>query len=374
MPIAIDLRSLMETGGKISGVENYLLNILRQLRPSETDFAFYNSFKDVKMPKLGNDIKIKRTGIPNKILNLSQSIFKRPTLESMYGNFSVLWMPDLRPFAINKKTKLAVNAHDLSPLIHPEFYSLKRRLWHKLIHHSRSFARADIIFTISEYTKRDLIKFFGLPENKIKVIYPGIDHSVFRADLDSSRKAEVKEKYILPEKYILSISTIEPRKNIAALVSAFELVNDPGVFLVIAGRFGWLYADLVRQISKSPKKNKIKLVGYINEEDKPYIMANAEIVAYPSFYGGFGFVPLEAMACGVPVVTSARTSMPEACADAALLVDPYNIADLAAAINNLLIDSKLRQNLIEKGTERAKKYNWQECARQIWGHLSALNQ
>ncbi|MBU6447579.1 glycosyltransferase family 4 protein [Patescibacteria group bacterium] len=374
MRLAIDLRSLMETRGRISGVENYLLNILQKLPVQAGDFAFYNSFKDVRMPSLPQDLQVKRTRIPNKILNIAQSFLGTPKLESMYGNFDVLWMPDLRPFAVGKNAKLVVNAHDISPLIHPEFYSLKRRVWHRLISHKKSFERANLIFTISEYTKNDLIRFLGLPESKIKVIYPGIDHDVFRADLNEAGKNEVKQRYNLPEKFILSISTVEPRKNLASLVRAFNLINDPDVELVIAGRLGWLYKSLLVQIGNSHKKDKIHLIGYVSESEKPYLMSRAEIVAYPSFYEGFGFVPLEAMACGVPVVTSTRTSMPEVCGDAAILVDPYNVSELSAGLESLLNDPELRHDFIRKGFELAKRYQWDSCAGQIWQILRNLKQ
>lgn len=372
MRTAVDLRSLMETGGKISGVENYLLNILRRLPERSEMVGFYNSFKDVNMPKLPDGLNVKRTRIPNKILNIAQSFFGLPKLEDVYGNFAVLWMPDLRPFAIRRNTRLAVNAHDLSPLAHPEFYSYKRRIWHRLIKHKKSFRRADLIFTISEYTKSDLVRMLGLPENKIKVIYPGIDHDIFRSDLPRDKKKQIREKYKLPDKFILSISTIEPRKNIVSLVRAFEMADDNGADLVIAGRFGWLYKQLLKEIRLSSKKSRVHLIGYVSEEDKPYVMANAETVVYPSFYEGFGFVPLEAMACGVPVITSSRTSMPEVCGDAAILVDPYNLNELSAAISGLLNDSELRHDFIRKGLARSKQYDWGICASLIMEYLTAL--
>lgn len=374
MRLAIDLRSLMETRGRISGVENYLLNILQNIPVDGGVFAFYNSFKDVNMPSLPKGMQVRRTRIPNKILNIAQSFIGLPNLESMYGKFDVLWMPDLRPFAVSRNIKLVVNAHDISPLIHPEFYSLKRRLWHRLIRHKKSFERANLIFTISEYTKNDLVRFLGLPEDKIRVIYPGIDHDVFRTDLDEHKKSEVRSKYNLPSKFILSISTVEPRKNLLSLVRGFELLDDPDTELVIAGRLGWLYKNLLREIETSGKKDKIRLIGYVSENDKPYVISSASVVAYPSFYEGFGFVPLEAMACGVPVITSSRTSMPEVCGDAALLADPYNISELASGIESLLNDHELRHDFIRKGLNRAKQYQWNQCAGQIWQSLRDLNQ
>ncbi len=373
MRIAIDLRSLMETGGKISGIENYVLNITDRLADRNSDiFGFYNNFKKVQLPSLNSKLKIQQTAIPNKILNAALRFFGLPKFEKLYNDFDLLWMPDLRPFAISKKTKFVLSVHDFSPVVHPEHFSWKRRIWHRVIDYKKSFKRADLLLAISEYTKTDLIKLFGINPEKIKVVYPGVDHSIFKTDLDPVRITNVQKKYDLPEKFILSICTLEPRKNILGLVKAFEQTSDPEAYLVIAGRLGWLYDDLLKAIANSPKKDRIKMLGYVAEADKPYLIANAKMVCYPSYYEGFGFVPLEAMACGVPVITSARTAMAEVCADAALLIEPYAQVDLTAAINNLLSDQALRQSLIAKGLQRSLMFNWEKCADQINQHLVGL--
>jgi glycosyltransferase involved in cell wall biosynthesis len=374
MRLAIDLRSIIASSEKISGVENYTLNLFNNFKNPRIDYLpFYNSFekRDLhKALKIHRDIKISQ--IPNKILNLSLK-FGFPKFEQLYGDFDCLFMPDLRPFAIDNKTKLAITVHDLSPVIDPEFYSLKRRLWHKVLSYSSSFKRANIIFAVSEYTKSDLVNFFNLEPNKIKVVYPGIDHNIFNTALDQRLKHKVKEKYFLPDKFILAISTIEPRKNIAALIEAFENIADAEVFLIIAGRLGWLYSETIARVNNSPKKDKIKLLGYVNEQDKPYLISQATMLCYPSFYEGFGFQPLEAFACGVPVITSAKTSMPEVCAEAALYIEPQHIEELVAAINSILQDQTLKQNLVKKGLLRAQQFSWEKCANEISNYLLALN-
>jgi glycosyltransferase involved in cell wall biosynthesis len=187
MRIAIDLRSLMESGGKISGVENYTTSLIEHAPHAHKGqatknqlFGFYNAYKEVDMPiRTSEDFKIMRTRIPNKILNFALSATGYPKFEDLYGDFDVLWLPDLRPFSIKKKTRLAITVHDASPIMHPEFYSLRRTVWHRIINYRKSYARADIIFAVSEYTKYDLIKLFGIEADKIKVVYPGIDHTRF---------------------------------------------------------------------------------------------------------------------------------------------------------------------------------------------------
>lgn len=375
MRVAIDLRSLIETSGKISGVENYLVHFLNALqqRNNLEIIPFCNSRRRLSFPdNLLNKEKIIRTRIPNKILNGSMIFFNMPKFEDLYGEFDVLWMPDLRPFAIKERTRLALTVHDLSPVMHPEFYSLKRKIWHKLINYKRSFSRANVIFAVSEYTKYDLQKVFNISPNKIKVVYPGVDRQIFRTDLDSSIRHKVAKKYNLPKNFILCLSTVEPRKNILGAIAAFEMIEQNDCHLVVAGRLGWLYSRIISRIKASPKSGKIKIIGYVNETDKPYLISLARLLCYPSFYEGFGFQPLEAMACGVPVITSARTSMPEICSDAALFVEPYQLNDLVHAINALLSDQNLRAHFIEKGIKRAAMFSWQDSVRILSEHLYAL--
>lgn len=367
MKIAVDLRSLMGADGKISGVENYLLNILKNLQGQEY-VGLYNGYAEVNLPEFPG-MEIRRSKIPNKFFNTSLSFLNYPKFENLYGEFEWLWLPDIRPFAIQRKTKLAITVHDLSAFMRPEFYSLKRKIWHWLINYKKALERADIIFAVSEYTKKDLMRRFGINENKIKVVYPGIDHKRFRNNFSDSEKTEIQNKYSLPQKYILSISTIEPRKNIEAIISAFESVPDPNLNLVIAGRLGWLYGKLLTRAEKSPKRAKIRFLGYVSEEDKPKLIASSTVVCYPSFYEGFGFIPLEAMACGVPVITSTRTSTPEVAQDAAILIEPYNINELRNAIVSLDTDPKLKSMLISKGLERVKLFDWAKTAEEIKNYL-----
>lgn len=371
MKVAIDLRSLI--GGKISGVENYAINAANAFVNSGADvFGILNSYKDAKVTEVNSRLEVRKSRIPNKIFNASLLSIGVPKFESLYGDFDCLWMPDVRPFAIKDKTKLAVTVHDLSPVIHPEFYSFKRRLWHRAVNYRRTYQRADLIFTISEYTKYDLHKQFGIDNDKIAVVYPGIDHLKFKTNLDERIKHKVRDKYGLPASFILAMSTVEPRKNFDNLVQAFEKIGHPETYLVIVGRLGWLYQNLLKRIERSPKKKRIKLIGYVDEQDKPYLISQAKAVCYPSYYEGFGFVPLEAMACGVPAITSARTAMPEVCADAALLVEPYQQNDLVDGLDQILSDQRLREYYINKGLARVKQFSWKKCGEEIKEHLDRL--
>ena len=178
----------------------------------------------------------------------------------------MLFLPNLNQFSILPKTKLAITVHDLSPVVTPEFYDVKRRLWHKFLNYKKAFKRANIIFAVSEYTKQDLIRIFNVNSEKIKVVYPGVDQKVFRPDISALKLRSARNLYSLPGEYILFLNTIEPRKNLSGLLKAFELL-DSRADLVIVGRQGWKHKDIFRQIKNSKKSAKIKYVGYVDEQD-----------------------------------------------------------------------------------------------------------
>lgn len=374
MRVAVDMRSIAETGGRISGVENYFVNIFNRLRPDAGDaiIPIINRFKPARFPReLRQFSDAVQTRMPNKILNASLALTGLPRFEWLYGDFDVLWMPDIRPFSIAKKTKLVATVHDLSPLMHPEFYSMRRRIWHHVADYGKAIRRADRVLAVSEYTKGDIAQRFGVDPEKISVVYPGVDVAMFKplAELDAQRVADVRRRHNLSERYILALSTIEPRKNIEGLIAGFEAADLGDIQLVIAGRLGWLYKPVLERIAASPKSSRITLLGYVGEEDKPALIAAAQALCYPSYYEGFGFQPLEAMACGVPVVASARTSVPEICGGAALLAEPYHREDIAAGLVAVTEDQALRSSLIAKGLIRARQFSWDDTAAGVYKAL-----
>lgn len=373
MKIAIDLRSLQS--GRLSGVENYTLNLLERLLPFDSQNSytlFYNSWGKSNLPDLHFvNSQMRQTRYPNKILNLGLK-FGLTKLEKLAGNFDCLFMPNLNQFNIRSKAKLALTVHDLSPVVTPEFYNFKRRLWHKFLNYSKAFARADIIFAVSEFTKQDLVKIFNIPEGKIKVIYPGIDKNVFNPEIKIEKLREVRNIYSLPGDFILFLNTIEPRKNLVNLIKAFENLNGPE-YLVIAGKRGWKENEIFRTIAKSPKRSRIKYIGYVEEADKPALIKMAKILAYPSFYEGFGFQPLEAMAVGTPTIVSQVTALPEVVGGASLLINPYNIVDLTKAMEEILNSEDLRKKLVAKGMTRVSEFNWDTSAKKVLEELNKLN-
>lgn len=371
MIIAIDLRSIQR--GTFSGVENYTLSMLEQLMRSDRDnryVLFYNGLKPVQTEELRflNTTVVTRR-IPNKLLAASTTFLRQPDFSKLVGEFDVLFMPNLNHIVLREGKKLVVTVHDLSPVVLPEYYDMKRRLWHWSVGFRRTLNRADKIIAVSEYTKRELVDVLGLDANKITVVYQGIDHTRYKPELEQARLRDVRNRYGLPGEFILYVGTLEPRKNVDGLLKAWEAMNVK-VPIVVAGKPGWKYGDIFKMAQKSSRRRLIQFLGFVPEADKPYVIKLARALAFPSLYEGFGLPVLEAMAVGTPVVTSSVTSLPEVVGDAGLLVNPYNIEEITFALDQLLRDEGLRARLTEKGLLRAKDFSWEKTASQT---LNLLN-
>jgi glycosyltransferase involved in cell wall biosynthesis len=382
MKISIDLRSL--SSGSISGVENYTMNIVENLlrQDKKNNYAlFYNAY-EARLPSDYHYVnsKMALSRIPNKLLNLAFK-FGLTSIEKFISDSDTLtpnpspkgrgenlldwfFMPNLNQFNILPNTKLALTVHDLSPVVAPEFYDSKRRLWHWFLNYKKAFERADLIFAVSEYTKQDLLKLFQIQENKIKVVHHGVDSEAFSKKINQEKLRQLRNEKNLPGEFILFLNTIEPRKNLEGLIKAFEVLDSKS-FLVIAGKSGWKNKSIFKQIQNSKKRNKIIYLDYISETQKPALIKMASVLVYPSFYEGFGMQILEAFSLGTPVLASQVTALPEVSGDAALLVNPYNTKDIAHALQHLLTDSEFRDRLAQKGLERAKEFSWQKSASQI---------
>jgi glycosyltransferase involved in cell wall biosynthesis len=189
------------------------------------------------------------------------------------------------------------------------------------------------------------------------------------------RMSNVIKKYHLPKNFILYFGTIEPRKNISGLIRAFELLKEKNkdfkkVYLVIAGGKGWLFKNIFAMAARSKFAKHIIFTGFVSPEDKVYLYNLADLFVYPSFFEGFGFPPLEAMACGVPTITSNTSSLPEIAQDAALMVNPYDTDELAWAMEQVLSDVALRKELARRSLAQAKLFSWDKCARETLNFLT----
>jgi len=368
MVVGIDIRVLMDK--QYSGVSQYAVNLLAALFDLDqtTEYRlFYNSWRplDRDLPfKADSRIKIIRTAWPNKIFNyFGQRLFHYPKLDRLVGACDVFFSPHLNFSSLSAKTKSVLTIHDLSFLRYPEFFSGRKNFWHKALAIRPLVERADKIVAVSENTRQDLMTLFNLPPEKVITILSGLNELPRPEALET--EAWLKAKDLVPG-YILYLGNLEPRKNIVGLMKAYEDLRrthpERMEKLVLAGATAWKTKDIERARRASSYKDDIRFLGYVSPQEKAILYARAGVFAYPSFYEGFGFPPLEAMSFGLPVITSNISSLPEVGGDAVLGVDPYDLPALSQALDSLLSDEQLKRELGSRGLERSRQFAWPTSA------------
>jgi glycosyltransferase involved in cell wall biosynthesis len=381
MNIGIDIRPLLSDTRTGVGEYTYeFLDAIFNIDKQNQYFLFYNP-NTKNAPNTpswaGTNINFITTKYPNKLFNCSQKLFSYPKIDKLMPQIDFFFSPNLNFTSLSMNTKFVLTIHDLSFNFFPDFFSSKQRLWHKIVNPKKQCQRANIILTPSENTKQDIINCYGVDCNKIKVIYPGLSSMFYKIDNEQLTidKAKIKEKYSLTNNFILFLGTIEPRKNIIGLIEAYEqsytTLFDP-LYLVIAGADGWHTKAIYERAKKSPLKEHIKFIGYVDAKDKPALYSMASLFIYPSFYEGFGFPVLEAMAMGTPVITSNRSSLPEVAQSSAYLINPNKPTEIATAITQLMTKKKLKQYFKNKGIEQSKKFNWENAAKEFLKVISDI--
>jgi glycosyltransferase involved in cell wall biosynthesis len=230
----------------------------------------------------------------------------------------------------------------------------------------RFLQRADAIIAVSEHTRRDVTRLMGIPADRMTVIHGGVDQA-FRPIEARAELERVRAEYDLPLRFVLFFGTLEPRKNLVTLLEAYAalLQEDPALApLVVAGRKGWRYQESLRRIRDRGLTERVVLTDWVRDEDVPALLNLAQVLVFPSRYEGFGLPPLEAMACGTPVISSNAASLPEVVGDAGVLVEPLDAAALAAALRRVLQDEALRRELRAKGLRQASRFTWERAARE----------
>ena len=248
-----------------------------------------------------------------------------------------------------------ITLYDLSFVKHPEWHP-KDRVKYFEKYCLKKLSQVDAIITISEFSKKEIIELLGIDAKKIYVTYPGVDRKFM---------PEGERMKGLPNKYILFVGTLEPRKNLPTLLNAYRsLPKDlqEKYPLVISGAFGWYTDEFKKALRLLKGREKPILTGYVNQDDLPGLYRGASLFVYPSYYEGFGLPVIEAMASGVPVVTSNTTSLPEVVGETGLLVSPYDADALREAMIELIENEGLKRELLEKGITRAKQFSWKKCA------------
>ncbi len=366
MRIAIDIRNLQDK--HLSGVGWYTVYLLDALFALDSVHEYTLCYTAWKQPpkhlfrwKDVPTVTYKHTRIPSKVLHAAHILFRAPTFEILFGEYDMVLMPNHLFWAFRDTTNIALVLHDFSYRLHPECFTPKMRLWHRLIRPQVLLRRAQALIAVSNQTKEDAVR-YGAEEEKVYVVYSGVPKEV---------KSQHNPLFAEHSKNaILFLSTIEPRKNISRLLEAYTLlrvehkeIKNP---LVLAGGTQWWGRNRVhKEIMRHPFKDDIVVTGYVSQEKKTALLAEAALFVYPSLYEGFGLPPLEAMQSGVPVVASHAPPLPEVLHDAAVLVDPYRPEDIAEAMWQTLSDDILRHDLVEKGYIQVKKYDWSTTAREI---------
>lgn len=295
------------------------------------------------------------------------------TRSNLFGNIAkILWHQTLLPYLIKKRgidlyyspipdgmlwpvCPQITTIYDLSPLMYPESSPRYKHYYRYII--PRLLKRSDLTIAGSHSTKRDLNAMFP-NTGRIEVIYPGYSREIFKLQVKSKVEA-MKHKYGL-KKYILCVSEIRPYKNIRKLIDAFVTLPKTDVDLVIVGRVTKLEKDITQFIEKRERSNKIRLLGYVPDDELAPLYVGAQAFIHPSLYEGFGLTPLEAMACGCPVLVSNVSSLPEVCGEAGLYFNPHEVKSIAESLRNILDNTALRMDLIAKGLERSKLFSYEK--------------
>lgn len=383
MRIGIDLRALAQ--GRSSGVEEYVKQFLCAVFSMDraNDYVlFLNAWKkvlpDLQWTESFPNVTIKRFRIPNKILNFFLWYARFPKLDRLLGGVDCFFMSNINFGRVSRRAKLLLTVHDLSFEHYPETFSLKRRAWHFFVNPKSLCDAADRIIAVSDATRDDLCATYAVDADKVSTIHSAASQYYRVMDRNDLSLVSVREKYALPYKFILSLGTLEPRKNITSIIRAYAALRDRKQKeadqhkLVIAGERGWKWHAIEEEIARSPYGADILRVGFIADDDKPALYNLASLFVYPSFYEGFGFPPLEAMQCGTPVITSNASSLPEIVADAAIMIDSDRPDELYRAMKEVLLNQELHAHLRTKGLERAKQFSWRKSAEEFLKIIDSL--
>ena len=357
------LLSLAETY-RGAGINWYIHNLLTHLPRVDHDNRYTAFIGDRRFT--GSGLALKPSRLPTS----------RPVVR-------IFWEQVVQPFALqNERVDLlhalafvtpllspcpsVVTIYDLSFLLYPESFKRFKRFYLGLFTRL-SARRARRIIAISESTKRDVVRLLGVSPEKVEVIYCGIDEA-FRP-LAEDQVYAFRSKRGLPERFILFVGTIEPRKNVGRLIAAYARLRSGqqetdigGTKLVIGGAKGWFYEDVFARVGELGLEHEVMFPGYIPVSQLPLWYNAAELFVYPSLYEGFGLPLLEAMACGTPVVAANTSALPEVVGEAGLTVDPLDVEALAEAMRRALGNEALRQEMTERGLQRARGFSWTKTA------------
>ncbi len=358
------------------GVRSYTINLVRNILKlnEEREFLLF-PFLTKKTKENFEGLNYKGFVIKEQyrkwLFAILSSLGGRTLIPKRYlSHWDLFWTPGT--FLLPVRCSIVGTIFDLTTIIYPEFH--KRKViehQEKVFHYFKE--NASLIIAISENTKMDIMKYLRIPEDRIRTIYCGVGDE-FRKIEDVRVLKSILRGIGIDYPYILYVGSLEPRKNVERLIEAFiqlkkrKQINEK---LVISGIKGWGYQSIFDKVASSGIEKEIIFTDFVPNESLPCLYNGASAFVYPSLYEGFGLPVLEAMACGVPVVTSNVSSLPEVAGDAAILINPYSVDELADGIWRILSDEELRTQCIKKGIERAKSFTWERCAKNT---LDAFNE
>jgi glycosyltransferase involved in cell wall biosynthesis len=371
MKITFDAHPLVEKFK--SGIGMYEYNIIKSLIDMFPEDSYYYNFFSVSdtIDKI------------NELKYFDKGFSKIHVCDKLsYGTYKAIWnlIPLKYQRFFNYKSDIShffnymlppgvhgkkiITVYDMVYKAYPEVVRFKTKTMLNL-GLKKSIKNSDKIITISEFSKSEIIKYFPECEDKIDIVYCGVDYDLFRPISNEQAITNVKNKYGITGQYLLYLGTLEPRKNIERLIEAYSKilkdVSDPPT-LVISGGKGWMYDTIFEKVNELNISSNIIFTGYIDKHHIPILLSGAVAFIFPSLYEGFGLPVLEAMACGTPVITSNLSSLPEVVGDAAILVDPYSVEAICEAIIKVTIDEALRESLSKKGIDRSKLFSWDAAA------------
>lgn len=353
---------------KRTGVNNYLYNLIKNMIKNgkaneislihyeKSDDPIYSQVNDIRIPEM--PLKLTSAiGIPQAVKNAEIDVLHVP----------VHWYNQITPFVLNREIKKVLTLHDLTPILFPEMHTRETNLtWKSSLKFIKN--KTNIVICDSISTKNDCIKLLNIPEKRLKVIPLSADEQYKPLKDKEKIREELKRGYNIDSPFILFVGTLEKRKNVPALLKSFYKLKKSELDhkLVIVGGKGWKYTKIFDLIEELNLQNEVIFTDYVSDEYLVKLYNAADLFVYPSLYEGFGLPPLEAMACGCPVITSNTSSLPEVVADAGIMINPNDVDSLTESMLKILTDPELREELSRKSLERAEMFSWKKTAKETW--------
>ncbi len=355
----------------IIGIDGNEANVLEKVGIGEYAYELLKQFQGVKTSNIKFLVFLKnspRADMPPPTSNFTYKIIKPKKMWTQFALPIGLFLgkkPDVFFTPSHYAPRFSpvptiISVMDLSFIRFPELFA-KKDLYQLKNWTKYSVKNAKKVFTISEFSKNDIINEYKIEESNVYVTYPGI-----KPDLESAKKQnmeDLRKKFGINKNYILFVGTLQPRKNIEKLIEAFSKV-DKDILLLVVGKKGWLYEDILKAPEKFGVSERVKFLDFVEDTELPYLYKNALCFVLPSLYEGFGLPVLEAMKNGCPVLTSNVSSLPEAGGEAALYFDPTNVNEIAEKINKVINNKDLREEMVKKGFLQVKKFSWEKTARE----------